>query len=430
MKRIGTACLLILFISCVYGQSYQPSLKKLNDYLKTFDNGYYGYMEVKDGYLIEHFKSGNYCKASMKDLEGGIDQPQYNRVILGCKDNKKCIYSTWNTTSPYDEYIQFTTSGTFNRQELVDLLNNFIGAYNNKSNNTSTTKTSTGKNYVDALKKLNDYLITFDGDRYQGMEIKDGYIYNHYKNGNYSNAKIEDIDTAIINSTYGNIKLTCKDNKSCIYSTITKSYHEYFNFQSTTVKDLTVLAGLLNDFMSALKNKQSTKSTSTSTSGTNRNEAAKQRQEKKGTDDTDDFFGLLLDMPNTSETPVKEEVSAKTSNTDPAKYSKALKDINDYLKIFNPEVYDRIEVKDGKVYFYFRVFSAVYNSFIDINDLTKNTTVFNLDKEVKILCKGDAKYFYSTYSKGNVDHFRFYANGIADFNKMRKLVDDFIKALQ
>ncbi|MBK9794160.1 MAG: hypothetical protein IPP60_13950 [Sphingobacteriales bacterium] len=37
--------------------NYEPALKKLNDYLKTFDNGYYGYFEVKDGYIYDLIQS-------------------------------------------------------------------------------------------------------------------------------------------------------------------------------------------------------------------------------------------------------------------------------------------------------------------------------------------------------------------------------------
>ena len=36
-------------------ENYTDVLKKINTYLKTFDNGYYGYLEVIDGYLYDRF---------------------------------------------------------------------------------------------------------------------------------------------------------------------------------------------------------------------------------------------------------------------------------------------------------------------------------------------------------------------------------------
>ena len=53
--------------------NYQSSLKKINEYLKTFDNGYYGYLEIKDGYLYDRFPSGKYSKSEIKYLGNAVE---------------------------------------------------------------------------------------------------------------------------------------------------------------------------------------------------------------------------------------------------------------------------------------------------------------------------------------------------------------------
>ena len=82
------------------------------------------------------------------------------------------------------------------------------------------------------------------------------------------------------------------------------------------------------------------------------------------------------------------------------------------------------------------MYGAKFNSSIGINELKNNTIItigksvgsFKID-EVKISCKGDSKCFYSQYSKGTADHFRFFSNTVTDFSKMEQLLKDFIKAL-
>lgn len=104
------------------------ALQDINKYFETFDNGYYGNVEIKDGYLVIYFRSGNYSKIKMDDLQGAIEQPEYQRVILQCKDGGKCVYSTFNKGQKY-EYMQFTSNIAFDRPYLVTLLNNLIRLY-------------------------------------------------------------------------------------------------------------------------------------------------------------------------------------------------------------------------------------------------------------------------------------------------------------
>ena len=382
--------------------NYQTALKKLNDYLATFDNGFYGYFEVKDGYIFDRFKAGKYNKFKMEDIEGAVIQEQYSRVIFKCKSGN-CISTDWKENGK-EEYTQFTKSGSYNYQELADLLNNFRDAYLGKkqtSTNNSTVSTNKNKdekenvkqqptqkntnytiaknqplnfkkgdrvvieinsmddhyqmgkkseydgatgtvinlefddfentyigtikidndnkvvefndiwpqlivsnnntkeqevksnntntNYQTALKKLNDYVITFD-NRYKGMEVKDGYLYSNYSNGNYSKAKLSDLGKASINTEYNYVRLDCKSG-DCVYSTITGSNHSYFNFQNGT-SNLTKITTLLNDFMASV-NGNSLNSTQNNSSNTttkiDREQKSKQRQQTSSKNNDDDF---------------------------------------------------------------------------------------------------------------------------------------------
>ncbi|HOU46897.1 MAG TPA: hypothetical protein PLL99_03780, partial [Chitinophagales bacterium] len=66
--------------------------------------------------------------------------------------------------------------------------------------------------------------------------------------------------------------------------------------------------------------------------------------------------------------------------------------------------------------------------------LKNNTTVvkksdFSGD-EIKIFCKGGSRCFYSTYSNGTADHFRFSSNTVKDLSKMEQLIVSFMNALK
>ena len=68
MKKTTATIILITLFHVGFSQSYKEELKKVNDFLKTFDNGYYGYLEIKDGYLYDRFPSGKYSKSEIKYL--------------------------------------------------------------------------------------------------------------------------------------------------------------------------------------------------------------------------------------------------------------------------------------------------------------------------------------------------------------------------
>ena len=171
--------------------------------------------------------------------------------------------------------------------------------------------------------------------------------------------------------------------------------HLFTNFDFNT----STLIALLNELLDAYKNKGTQVNIETT---------------KTKPDTTDITIGKILRNQPTRNT--NEQIAA-------------LKAINDYLKISNPEVYKNVEIKEGKVVFNFIVYTKIYVSSIDINELKLNTITVRTTDQVKIGCKNEKKCFYSTYANGNVDHFRFYSNTIKDLSKMEQLVNDLIKSL-
>jgi len=433
--------------------NYQSALVKLNDYLKTFDNGYYGYFEVKDGYIYDRFKAGKYNKFKMEDMEGAIIETQYSRVIFKCKSGD-CISTDWKVNGK-EPYTQFTKGGSYNYQELADLLNNFRDAYLGikKQTNTSSNNSNTNKgNYQENLSKLNTFLKTFDNGYYGYLEVKDGYLYDRFKSGEHWKVKLDELTTATIETPNRKVIVNCKDYKESVFSTYTNSYHKQISFSQSTDFDDDKLVDLLNNFLETYKNGNAksnvTKNNnSTTTKSSTKTDAEKKREQLKNNvnggsnsntkteeliDDEDmDFWYFLGGADDTDNKTTT--TSSTTTSSNASKYQPALTKLNDYLKIFNPSVYKGVEVNNGKVYFKFIFSGITYSSYINTSDLKNKTNIVQvkdaLNNELKIKCKNDENCFYSEYSKGKVNHFRFYTSKGKDLSKIEQLVNDFIKAL-
>lgn len=425
-------------------KSYQSELKAVNDYLKTFDNGYYGYLEIIDGYLYDRFKNGgNYCKALINNIDVAVEAEAKRKVSLKCKSDDLCVFSTF--TSSNHASFSFSQNSDFNTKTLIDLLNNLIAAYKNIEPNTSNSNSKSNQDKLlqelkYAVDELNKHLPTLDNGRYKGIGVKDDYVYSYYANNNSSKAKIQDIDYVEANKQYNYVKMACKGNSQCIYSSITGNYHDYFNFNVTS-STISKTETLLKNFVNALKNYIGTnKSTSNNTTTTNKNTTEKSEAQKireqmekmreeqqtkptKNTEENWEDYAYLFD-----------EVVSKPNTTLVPKYANALQKLNDYLKIFNPETYGEVEVKEGNVYFNFKYYSVKYKSSISIENLTKNTTILKAtsvyNDEVKIVCKEGKELFYSTYQNEYKDHFRFFSNTVKDLSKMQQLVNEFVNALK
>lgn len=424
MKKIIALLVIILAFQSLQAQNYSKELKAINDYLKTFDNGYYGYLEIKDGYLYDRFKDGkNYCKAKLSGLNKAYEKESNRKVELSCKGSDNCLFSTF--TNQYYNSFSFSQSTNFNTQELITLLNNLMDAYNNQEKPISTTsgtiqpQIGNNSNYQAELKKLNDYLKTFDNGYYGYFEVKDGYIYDRFKAGKYDKFKMEDIEGAVIQAQYSRVIFKCKSDNCIETDWKENGREEYIQFTQSGSFSYQELAELLNNFRDAFMKTISKSNVLTSTSLDVL--AAKNREKSKA------LNNKLDESQGTSQ--LKNDINNQ-------KYATPLSNLNLYLKSFNAETYRDVEVKNGKVYFNFFVYGANYNSSIGINELKKNTIItignsvgsFKID-EVKISCKGESKCFYSEYSKGTTDHFRFFSHTVTDFTKMKQLIGDFINAL-
>lgn len=140
------------------------ALLELNKFLSSFDNGYYGNVEIKDGYWFTNFKTGTYCKAKMSDLDVAVVQLTENSVVLKCKGDIKCIFSTWN--NEYYAYSHFRTGTDFDKVALAKLINDVLDSYNGVSNRPVITG---GKGNQPSIQKQS---ITYpSGDVYEGYTL-------------------------------------------------------------------------------------------------------------------------------------------------------------------------------------------------------------------------------------------------------------------
>ncbi len=121
---------------------YNSVLKKINDYLKTFDNGYYGYLEIKDGYLFDRYKSGKYSKISMSDMST-ITEESSKKIVINCKNEKECVYSTY--TNSYHTTLSFSQSEDFNTTKLIGYFYELKDAYNGTGSDSESIKNDRDK---------------------------------------------------------------------------------------------------------------------------------------------------------------------------------------------------------------------------------------------------------------------------------------------
>lgn len=444
MKKIFALVFTIFLSANVSAQGYSKALEAVNEYLKTFDNGYYGYLEIIDGYLYDRFKSGKYSKSEIKYLGKAVESTSEYKVIIECIDGKSCVYSTY--TDSYHSTISFSQSAYFNKSELVGLLNNLLTAYKrsqredkpdntseetnidnhlsnvdipNASNNSTDEYATKLEKANKALSDLNEFLPSLDNGRYAGMEVTDGYFISHFTNGGYSKAKIEDIDRVEINTVYNFAKLACKGNNNCVHSSITNGNHDYFNFNASGA-NLTKVETLLNNLLTTVNNCINHKSNTDSNSGDKNNTSGR---EKENNESEDDSWAYFLDGVDSEE---------PTNTVDEAKYVASLKKLNDYLPTFNKDVYKNIEVKGDDVYFYFYVFSSVYYSKISKTNLLQSTSLVPLSSEnkIKLQCKGERSCFWSSYSNDYVDHYQFFPKEKKELNTLQGLLNDFLNALK
>lgn len=110
---------------------YAIELSKLNVFLEDFDDGYFSKIEVMDDYINISFREGNYSKFRVEDMASPVLDTRWDAVYWDCKNESLCVETDWNEDGK-ESGILFTETGSSNLEYLMELLNNFINAYNNK----------------------------------------------------------------------------------------------------------------------------------------------------------------------------------------------------------------------------------------------------------------------------------------------------------
>jgi hypothetical protein len=102
-------------------KTYTRELNELNDFLKTFDGGYYGPLSISKGLLYCQVKG--YGKSSIE--LSGISKvtTKGNNISLVCKQNSFCYKSTSGAAG---KNMSFSSLKPFNKERLSRLLNNLL----------------------------------------------------------------------------------------------------------------------------------------------------------------------------------------------------------------------------------------------------------------------------------------------------------------
>lgn len=110
--------------------TFQKKIDKLNAYLKTFDDGYYGYFEVSDSRLFIRLRSGNSYSAEINNLDNAYVVEENKKIEIKCLEGKNCMTIAQNS-SLTDRMVLYQ-SAAFNTAEFCQLINDFIYAYKHK----------------------------------------------------------------------------------------------------------------------------------------------------------------------------------------------------------------------------------------------------------------------------------------------------------
>jgi hypothetical protein len=409
MKKTISAILFITLFHSGFSQSYKEQLKVVNDYLKTFDNGYYGYLEIKDGFLYDRFPSGKYSKSEIKYLGNAVALDNEYKISIECTDSKDCVFSTY--TDSYHKNISFSQSEYFDKEVLVGLLNNLLTAYKKNTGNykndvalvENKTSTSSNNTYQSALKKLNDYLKTFDNGYYGYFEVINDELFIRLKTGFYCQAKIKDLDKAYVLETNKKIEIRCLGGKNCMNATYTTGKTTGLKMYQDQNFDSAEFIQLINDLISTLKKSNS----NTDNSG---NEAAI----------------LKTNTNNSNNSTSNYSTKSTTNNNSTANYQTALKKLNDYLKSFDNGYYGYFEVKDGYVYDRFK--AGKYNKFKP-EDI-EGAVVQKEYKRVILKCKYDNKCIATDWKENEKEEYSQFLNGSEyNYQELADLFNNFIASI-
>lgn len=170
MKKLRLLSLYFLFgMTNLHAQNqhqnnYQVELDNLNQFLLTFNDGYFGSFSVEKDSIYNRLKGGNYWyRFKASSIYGAEINPDSKSVILQCaKESKRCImpsYGSINGGDNLNSYINYNRN-PFNYAVLANLMNKFIYALKKQPiptelvyDETKYIKTTNAE--IDAIKNAN-----------------------------------------------------------------------------------------------------------------------------------------------------------------------------------------------------------------------------------------------------------------------------------
>lgn len=394
--KIVTASFFLFCLTVTgYAQDYKQELQAINGYLKKINGAGFDSISIKDGELTRYYRQ-YYYKVKIKDLAGGELLKKEKEFKVNCVDGTNCVYNSFSERN--DKQLRF--SYKFEQLDTISVLfANLIEAYRgNKpvvNNNASIqAKKQDRLSREEALSNLNQYLTTFDNDRFSGIEIKDEYLYNNYKSGKYEKVKITDLGNIVLHESLKSITWGCKG-RNCIYVSDNKDYRTSMYFRSGTGKDIKKLKELLDELAVALN----VQNTSVSKYASNNTDAGK----KQSGDSDEDYLGLAVDTPKqtTKEAATPQSQPGNNAISQNSEIKALLSKINNYLSE-NSVKLKSVEMKDGKVFFNFKMGLRTESQSINISDFAKQVKIEDVSifssKEVRMSSIDKKEIFFSSFS--------------------------------
>ena len=112
-----------------YSQPYTILLDKLNVFLKTFDNGYYGHLEIKNDVLYDYYKNGTYSKININDISEAKVVDANRKIQIFCNQGL-CV--TTNSGGKFDN-MPFSATADFDALGFAIKINALVKAFRNKN---------------------------------------------------------------------------------------------------------------------------------------------------------------------------------------------------------------------------------------------------------------------------------------------------------
>lgn len=246
MKRLSLIAIIILgLFQTGQAQSKTQILSELNNFFKTFDNGYYGYISVDQTYLYTNIKDGRRSKIPIAEIsEARVEEA--NRVVkIYCKSGN-CVTGVTGKMFPS---MSYRTSIDFDANKLARDLNRLINILKGRNNVTP--------NNSDVLAKINSFLKTFDNGYYGYLSVDDYYLYTNIKNGGRSKIPISEMSEARVVTKNRNVRIFCKSG-DCVTG-VNGNMYDGMGYRTDLYDfDTDQLARDLNQLIRELQGKKST----------------------------------------------------------------------------------------------------------------------------------------------------------------------------